>query len=55
MEMTTTLKEGLKRIRRTYAEATRREPAPECTLDNPREQDGIKCKTSGQTSDENED
>jgi hypothetical protein len=52
---TTTLKEGLKRMCRTYAEATRREPAPECTLDNPREQDGTKRKTFGQTPDENED
>jgi hypothetical protein len=32
-----------------------REPAPECTLDNPREQDGTELKTPGPAPEEIED
>ena len=56
--MTTSLKEGFKRIRRTYADATIGAPgtaeivtaSPECTLDIPREQNGPALRNQLETN-----
>jgi hypothetical protein len=60
-EMTTSFKEGLKRMTRTYAEVTTEDSVdkdpvtvnPKCTLDNPREQNGPALrKTVTETEDD---